>query len=264
VLNHVANQVLTLPRIIQVRYVINRHPTGCAQAWNTVFRLYPNQPFWLLSANDIEFSKYPNALRDFYLETMRLEKRDKTVGMTSTAIDMGSIRKTFGLMLWSNTRQGVISTGLYDENMFPAYFEDDDIVWRHWLVKMRMVVFPDIIVLHGDGDKYVSGTKLEDKNGSFVKSVKRSLNEKYLSLKWGKSMTGINYDVLADAAFRETFHANCFKKEYNKYCTPFGIDQEFYRRYYESRSLTSPSSGSSLAGFWYVHLFLALHCIVLS
>ena len=235
------------PFVHHVRYVINRQSTGCAQAWNTVYRLYPNQPFWLKSANDILL--LPNALKSFYLETWKLARSDPDVGMTSAAIDFGSsagIRKTFGLMLWSTTRQGVLSVGMYDENFYPAYFEDEDIVWRHYIANKKFVVFQDIVVKHGDGDGYHSGSIREDKSGKLKKIVNRSMNEKYLKFKWGPGYTGINYYTLEKAEFNITFRANCKAKSPSVYCSPFRINNDFLSLYYKESVTTLPN----IVGFW--------------
>lgn len=50
--------------IANLRHVVNLEHSGCAQAWNTVYRLAPTMPFWIFSANDIFFP--PGQLELFY------------------------------------------------------------------------------------------------------------------------------------------------------------------------------------------------------
>ena len=50
--------------INKLRHIVNLEHSGCAQAWNTVYRLAPTQPFWVFSANDIQFT--PGQLQLFY------------------------------------------------------------------------------------------------------------------------------------------------------------------------------------------------------
>jgi hypothetical protein len=79
--------------------------------------------------------------------------------------------------------------GLYDENFYPAYYEDDDILWRLFLSGMQIVVLPHIMVAHGlRRGIYLSGTTIEDSTGRFKREVQRSTNQHYLVIKWGSGM----------------------------------------------------------------------------
>jgi hypothetical protein len=105
-----------------ITHIINTPHTGCSQAWNTVFRVNPNLRFWLFSANDVQFP--PGVLGRFYSNVRRDAAADTELGMVSASVDFGTdgrdIRRTFGLMTWAVTRQGVLRGGLYDENFFPG------------------------------------------------------------------------------------------------------------------------------------------------
>ena len=108
--------------IRSILHIVNMPHTGCSQAWNTAFRINPTLPFWLFSANDVLFP--PGVLGKFYASVRRDALEDPNVGMVSTSVDFGTdgkkVRKTFGLMAWAVTRQGVLRGGLYDENFFPG------------------------------------------------------------------------------------------------------------------------------------------------
>lgn len=166
-----------------IRHVINRENTGCAQGWNTVYRLYPNDRFWIFSANDIKFM--PGQLATFYAGVIEHSNR-QDVGAVSTCIDFGDgkIRRTFGLMTWAVMRQGVLGAGLYDENFYPSYFEDDDIMARFDFAQLKLLAIPNAVMLHGDRGYYEYGTVREDKTGKYRTELGRSRNQMYLQRKW--------------------------------------------------------------------------------
>lgn len=87
-------------------------------------------------------------------------------------------------MAWAVTRAGVMGAGLYDENIFPGYYEDDDILMRLWLAGLRYEAEQDITIRHGDGFTYVTGTLLEDKTGVFKAEMTRSRSREYYITKW--------------------------------------------------------------------------------
>ena len=164
-------------------------------AWNTVFRLYPSHRFWIFSANDVAFP--PGQLERFYAK-VRAGALDEDAGMLSASVDFGGRRDddnprrtSFGLFVWAVFRQGALRAGLYDENFFPGYYEDDDITWRHHAAGLRVWADPSVHVLHGrDEDAgYRTGTALEDASGAFAAEVARSRNQLYYTRKWGANVS---------------------------------------------------------------------------
>jgi len=102
-----------------------------------VIRLYPSHRFWLFAANDIAFP--PGQLERLYAK-VRESAGDEDAGMLSASVDFGKSsrraaggaaaaaaddddnrRKTsFGMIVWAMFRQGVLRTGLFDENFYPG------------------------------------------------------------------------------------------------------------------------------------------------
>lgn len=206
--------------IMSIRRIVNYPHSGCAQAWNTVYRLFPTERFWLFNANDVAFP--PGQLGAFYGH-VRIAAQDDTVGMISSSVDFGNsdVRKTFGLMTWAVTRQGVLRGGLYDENFYPGSYEDDDIVWRFWLAGLKFYALPGVITRHGDGATYESGTSIEDKRGEYVGELARTRNKNYFSAKWGPKVTGTDYAWLAAPGNRAATLAACASTSAERYCSPF-------------------------------------------
>lgn len=183
--------------IRNIRHVVNINNTGCAQAWNTVIRLYPGEPFYLYAANDVLLP--PGGLRTFYRAVKKAQKEEPRLGLISTEAYYGVrtrgwkrqviYKNEFNAMFWAYTRQGVLRSGLYDENFFPGYYEDDEIVYRNFVSGMESRYVPEVIVTHGyPSGYYRTGTMIEDLQNIFIAEVKRSTNKPYMQTKWGPAV----------------------------------------------------------------------------
>jgi hypothetical protein len=215
----------------RIRHVLNFEHSGVSQGWNTVMRLYPSEHFWFLTANDIAFRT--GALGAFYarvIHDLASPERD-SIGMISTAVDFndpnGLIQTKFGTMAWVVTRNAVLRAGLFDENYYPGYYEDDDILVRQWLAGLKFYAIHDIIVRHGEGSGYVTGTTVEDKKGEFKAEARRSQNKEYFKRKWGPAAGGQseqNFAWLNDQENRRATLETCTKSlPHLRHCTPFDI-----------------------------------------
>ena len=179
---------------LSIRHIVNVHHTGCSGAWNTLYRLYPHHPFWLFAAFDVTYP--PGELRKFYGLLLEHSK-DPRVGMISAKVNFyyedKKIRETFGFVQWAVTRSGLMNVGLYDENIFPAYYEDDDYIYRNFLAGMKVFAV-DAIVNHGlPTDKgYIGGTTRVASN-DFNSQLAKGGSIKYYKLKWGQDMASVIY-----------------------------------------------------------------------
>jgi hypothetical protein len=217
--------------IRRIRHVLNFEHSGVSQGWNTVVRLYPSEHFWFLTANDIAFRA--GALKAFYARVINdlASPEGGSIGMISTAIDFndpkGVIQTKFGTMAWIVTRNAVLRAGLFDENYYPGYYEDDDILMRQWLAGLRFYAIHDIIVRHGEGSGYVTGTTVEDKKGEFKAEARRSQNKEYFRQKWGPAAGGQSVENFAwfdEQKNRQETLESCSKSSpHARHCTPFDI-----------------------------------------
>jgi len=217
--------------IRRIRHVLNFEHSGVSQGWNTVVRLYPSEHFWFLTANDIAFRA--GALKAFYARVINdlASPEGGSIGMISTAIDFndpkGVIQTKFGTMAWIVTRNAVLRAGLFDENYYPGYYEDDDILMRQWLAGLRFYAIHDIIVRHGEGSGYVTGTTVEDKKGEFKAEARRSQNKEYFRQKWGPAAGGQSVENFAwldeQKNRQETLEACSKSSPHARHCTPFDI-----------------------------------------
>ncbi len=140
---------------------------GCAGSWNKAPELFPNEPAWMISNEDQEFQ--PGAL----------EKICKAADahLDAPIIYMNE-HDAYDMFVW--TRKGLDEFGTFDENFWPAYFEDYEFCSR-FLVK--------------GANPYRMTDKIPVKHGKFKPCSKAyhdtisacgALNQAYLKSKWGR------------------------------------------------------------------------------
>jgi hypothetical protein len=121
--------------------------------------------------------------------------------LLATPIGLG-IYNAFGL-----TRSAINRFGLFDENMYPAFFEDNDFQLRQGRMDppMRVQVFDDAVLMHGkpSENSYQSGVHTEDDpNDKQREDSMRSfwqrcadIGKAYVLRKWG--CDGANWHTCA-------------------------------------------------------------------
>lgn len=135
-------------------FVLNSHvlplPSnlGVAGSWNLGCKLFPNAHKWVFASNDVTF-------RAGALERLCDASRDEIA--------------LSGVFPWWHTfsvGDGALRRlGLFDEGIYPAYFEDNDFQRRadHFGVPVREV---DVIIDHANSSTIKSDPRLEAKNGA--------------------------------------------------------------------------------------------------
>ena len=218
-------QYSSLTLISKVRHVINTQHTGCSRAWNTVFRLYPEHAFWPMMSDDVYFEA--GQLEKFYLALLEIQKPEKVdrVGAISASMrfpNVTELRTTFGLMAWAITRAATLKAGLFDENFFPAYYEDDDYVLRMFLAELEVYALPDVVAYHGDTENavgYVGGSGKQADSvqaNEYNSELGRAQHEEYMKFKWGRAAGSFSY-AWSLSEIRDA----CARGE--RFCSPYGI-----------------------------------------
>ena len=209
--------------IKRIRYVTEPGNGGCAEGWNTIIRLYPDEPFWFLLSNDVQFR--PGAMWQFYTVLKRDAAADPNVGAMAFEIDFGSwLRRTFAVSAFALTRQGLLRAGLFDENFYPGAYEDDDMVMRLWLAGMKFYAVPGCVARHGVEMGYKTGTVTEDRTGVFSREMGRSTNREYYWLKWGPQSQSVSQEnTWMDAEARQSAFRVCVQQRAaaGRWCSPF-------------------------------------------
>jgi hypothetical protein len=160
---------------------------GCAGAWNLIIKSYLMAPYWIICNHDIAFT--PG-----WLENMLKKAENPKIGIVfSTAhnylsninneiITLGSW-DIFLIKDWT-----IQKFGLFDENLYPAYSEDIDYLFRT-LVDPIEKTSVELPYYHGETMDYAkSGGQTHRTNPELKDKIDfaRYLNENaYMNKKWG-------------------------------------------------------------------------------
>lgn len=159
---------------------------GVAAAWNAILKSSGDAPYFLVMNSDVAF---------------REESMDELV--SELQVRLGSGRGADALLMFgfdtphgvehgfvafAIARQAIEVAGLFDENIFPAYFEDDEYVHRLGLAGLGVGRVGADTVVHGEegAHEYSSGTMKATKDGDTFRDMsRRAANNLYVARKWG-------------------------------------------------------------------------------
>lgn len=159
---------------------------GCARSWNHIIRTSPGA--WLISGNDIQFSPGD------------IGKIKDTLARNQDA----SIVCAMGYAIYCFTELGVRTVGMFDENFYPAYYEDNDHFRRVALTKAKAVGVDNCKPIHGEAPHWGSCTVNSDPALQRKNAVTFGNLKDYYARKWGgepgkeKFQTPYNRDVPLD------------------------------------------------------------------
>jgi glycosyltransferase involved in cell wall biosynthesis len=142
---------------------------GVAASWNRILREDPEAPYWLLVGNDIRFA--PGDLR-------------KIDAFTSAHPDWALATTCHGYSLMAVTQAGLERVGSFDENFFPAYWEDIDHLRRVKLSGCGWGEVPDVHAVHGEAPGWGSSTLHSDPEVRQWVQETSEMNFDYLQRKW--------------------------------------------------------------------------------
>lgn len=161
------------PFIQKIRVAHLPSNLGVPGSWNLIIKCYMNAPYWMITNHDIAFP--PGFLEKVY---------NKVKDSPEVGAFLGA-EKQWDVFVLRDT--AVQACGLFDENLYPAYVEDWDYLFRlnRQNVKWETINEP---YLHGEKDYKTSGSQtwrieqdLKDKL-----SFCRDANElEYVAQKWG-------------------------------------------------------------------------------
>lgn len=163
-----------------------------AEGWNAVFQAFPEEAWGVYCARDTAWM--PGSLQKL-AGHMWNASRDNSIEvalMNWTYPITDGLYNAFGF-----TKSALGRFGLFDENIYPAYYEDNDFKLRQSRMQppMHVQVLHDVIMLHGKKgeQRYTSGVNLpndpnneqqERRMRSFV-DQRWNVNGAYLKRKWG-------------------------------------------------------------------------------
>uniref|UniRef100_A0A383VVC8 Glycosyltransferase 2-like domain-containing protein n=2 Tax=Tetradesmus obliquus TaxID=3088 RepID=A0A383VVC8_TETOB len=168
------------------------HTPSVAEGWNAVFQAFPDEAWGVYCARDTAWM--PGSLQKLAGHMWRASN-DSSIEvalMNWTYPIGGGLYNSFGL-----TRAAIGRFGLFDENIYPAFFEDNDFQIRQARMQpqMRVQVLPDVIMQHGKRSEqsYRSGVhtsndpndEQREKHMSSYWQQRVEISKAYLIRKWG-------------------------------------------------------------------------------
>lgn len=146
---------------------------GVSASWNLIIKCYLSCPYWIIANNDIAFT--PGCL-----EEILTSSKDENVGMVGDG----------ELFLIKDTT--IETCGLFDENFYPAYYEDCDYKMR--LMNENIQVVPiKTPFYHGETFDYAQSGSQTWRTDMALKNkidFSRESNEYYIKEKWGDDWVG--------------------------------------------------------------------------
>lgn len=182
---------------------------GVAEGWNMILTSF-DAPWYLISAYDVQFipGNLSRLADRFWRESGILTSQNYSVNFAHTKwVNMPGGR---GFNLFALNQDVLKYCGMFDENIFPAFWEDTDyrIRLQRW-DGAKVKTFGGIRMFHGSSSDttYVSSTKFLDERFRRVMSAAGKSNVDYLVDKWGcdYEMSVKNY-TLVDCKYKWPFN----------------------------------------------------------
>ncbi len=205
-LNSICNQ--TYEFVNEIKLINLPHNIGVSSSWNLIIKCYLHAPFWLISNHDIAFT--PG-----FLEKIIQHSNDNTIGV------IGSW-DCFIIKDWV-----IQKCGLFDENFYPAYFEDNDYDIR-LLNEGISHVSVDHPYYHGEETYSTTGSQTWRTDLSLKPRLdySRECNQYYIAEKWGDHWLTNDWWNYQNFSYKNPFNNESYPSSYITY------DLKFVRRKY--------------------------------
>lgn len=100
-------------------FVVSHCPynTGCAGGWNYHIKHNPSAPYWLIVNDDVVFGS---------ADLVKFDGLAECYDVVCSLFPNDHINRWYYFSMFSLTQKVVKTVGLFDENFYPAYYEDTD------------------------------------------------------------------------------------------------------------------------------------------
>ena len=185
---------------------ISFHPSnlGCSPSWNYHFKQYPYVEYYLKADDDIEF--LPGDLEAF---ANALENGD----------DMVFYGKTTKYACFGISKNTLKTVGLFDENLWPCNFEDDDYQIRLRLSNIKET-YLGLKIKHISSGTSRNLKDIETEHGKLREFITKT--EDYFHKKWGSNREYIhpfndNRNKISNVEYNYEYRENkIFRCDYAK------------------------------------------------
>jgi len=170
------------PMIKKFSFISSSINIGVSRGWNYLIRNY-NAPYWIISGDD-------NYFEAGTLEKIAKHMTEKESSLENVFCGINIKEKTgniipAGFSTYIVTQKIMENVGLFDENIYPAYFEDNDLWHRIILANEKTETIPETYIYTGD-DKDTGSCTLHSVHPVYRRKMDYcySRNEKYFHDKW--------------------------------------------------------------------------------
>lgn len=194
------------------------HNIGVARGWNYIMKNYES-PYWLIVGDDIYFDKGS-------LQKLAIKISLEPNILNSVLINFMWNGHSSLFTSFIFTKKTIETVGYFDENIYPAYFEDNDIAYRMVLSGGSLITLNDVIVFHGD-DKHNQACTFESLKTEQRKILEICIqrNREYMMEKWNSLKI-----------FGKVYENDGFKHPFNVVLYNFK-DQVKHNNYYENQKI---------------------------
>ena len=147
---------------------------GVASSWNLGIKCFPEADYWTFSAIDV-------ILKEDTIQKTALYSKRGVMNISNYGFSYFSIGADF-----------LEEVGLFDENFFPAYYEDEDFEKRARVMGLgNRIVYPDIII-----DLYDTCTTAKSEDWMWKEKERTDIiNKKYIESKFKNN--NFNYNKIS-------------------------------------------------------------------
>jgi GT2 family glycosyltransferase len=156
---------------------------GVSASWNHIITSFPEVPYVVIPSADIKFGA---------------GDLEKVVEVNSHAPD--AFLSMEGFACFVITQSVVEKVGLFDENIYPCYYEDNDYHRRIKLANAQFLTMTNLGVIHQGG----SQTIMSDPDYNTANGRSFSMNADYYFDKWGRTSPVHDYDSMYHHPFNDT------------------------------------------------------------
>lgn len=161
---------LILRKHANVEVLTHEGNAGVAASWNEIIQRFP-APLHFICSNDIQFQRGD------------LNRMIRAVRPQEDLILLGNCEMAFFIL----TEYGRSIGGLFDENFYPAYYEDCDWMRRVRILGKDQTNVPNITAIHGEDPTWGSSTIYSNKEYRQKNNITHYHNGQYYRRKWGGS-----------------------------------------------------------------------------
>jgi GT2 family glycosyltransferase len=133
-------------------YISSNMNVGVSRGWNYFLKNFPSS-YWLISGDDCFFE--PSAL-EHIAKFMSIPSSLENVFCGLTIKNRNDVPAGFNTFII--TKLLIQKVGLFDENIYPAYYEDSDLWHRIELTKQKVATIDDAYINSGDNKQTGSCT----------------------------------------------------------------------------------------------------------